>query len=251
MNYNLFIKYNVGGFTILDLNEKKLPIVVDAYKAGKQKFTINGTEYDWGELQILKIFRNESSLNAREIEKYCEEGGTWVKLFGAGHVISPEFLESLGSNSTDEFLGDTPFGGDELIEIRNKPDYINKERITELRTIKSQFFDVSKLTTLCTEVNSNWAIGNYYTVGLLLRTIINHIPPIFSNEFTSFGNVIANYGNQSFKKNMEHLNISLRSIADNYTHDLIRKKEILPNQQQLEFRANIDILLAEIIRIIK
>jgi hypothetical protein len=75
MNYNLFIKYSVGGFTILDLSEEKLPMVVDSYKAGKQKFTISGTEYDWGELQILKIYRNESSLSPNKLNSTVRKEG--------------------------------------------------------------------------------------------------------------------------------------------------------------------------------
>lgn len=49
---------------------------------------------------------------------------------------------------------------------------------------------------------------------------------------------------------MDHLNISLRSIADSYTHDLIRKKETLPTRQQVDFRAKVDLLLGEIARIL-
>jgi|GEM_PF-6851717 len=252
MKYNLFIKYNVGGFNILDLEEEKLPIITDAYKLGKQKFTISGTEYDWGELKTLKIFRNEASMDSGAIEQYCQENGGLLKVFGAGYLVSPEFLENLGSDVSDDFLGDIPFGGATTItaEKQTMDEYINQERIKSLQTIKSQSFDMTKLVILCNELNSNWAMGNYYTVGLLLRTIVNYVPPIFDHTFTSFGQVVANYGSQSFKKNMGHLNVSLRSIADSYTHDLIRKKEILPNQQQVEFRASLDFLLSEVLRIL-
>lgn len=247
MNYNLFIKYGIGGFNILNLAEDKLPIVVNAYKNGNYKFTIGGTEYNWGDLKVLKIFRNEASLSATNIEQYCQQDGGWIQVFGAGALVSPQFLERLGADVTDEFLDDRPFGADKKITDKNEA-YINYERIDQLKNTKSLKFDLTKLVAICNELNGNWENANYFTVGLLLRTIINHVPPIFNKDFTTFAHVTANYGGQSFKKNMEYLNISMRSIADSYTHDLIRKKETLPTRQQVDFRANIDILLAEIIR---
>jgi len=47
---------------------------------------------------------------------------------------------------------------------------------------------------------------------------------------------------------MGHLNVSMRSIADNYLHMPIRKNEILPNENQIDFSRELDFLLAEIIR---
>jgi hypothetical protein len=124
--------------------------------------------------------------------------------------------------------------------------YINLDRISELREIKIDKFDLSKLIKICEELNSNWVNNNFFTVGLLLRTILNHIPPIFGN-FDSFTQVIGQYGSASFKKNMKGLNESFRSIADNYAHQIIRSKEPLPNEQQVDYKSNLDVLLAEII----
>jgi hypothetical protein len=102
------------------------------------------------------------------------------------------------------------------------------------------------LIRLCQELNSNWINNNFFTVGLLLRTIINHVPPLFG--FQTFDQVVANYGGgTSFKKNMDTLNQSLRSIADHYTHLTIRKKEPLPNEIQVDFKQNLDFLLSEIV----
>ena len=85
------------------------------------------------------------------------------------------------------------------------------------------------------------------------RTILNHIPPIFN--FKNFDEVVSNYGglkdNKSFKKNMAHLNDSLKHIADSYLHLQIRKQEILPNETQINFKQDLDVLLGEIVRISK
>ena len=47
---------------------------------------------------------------------------------------------------------------------------------------------------------------------------------------------------------MRHLNKSLRNIADNMLHVQIRQIESLPNATQVEFRADLDRLLEEVVR---
>lgn len=81
---------------------------------------------------------------------------------------------------------------------------------------------------------------------MLCRAIIDHIPPIFN--VNTFNEVANNYGSKSFKRNMLNLNNSLRNIADSYLHQTIRKKETLPNKTQIDFKNDLDVLLAEIIR---
>jgi len=85
---------------------------------------------------------------------------------------------------------------------------------------------------------------------MLLRSIINHVPPIFGCK--TFSEVVNNYkGSGSFKHSMEYLEISLRKIADSYLHIPIRKKESLPNLTQVDYSSDLDILLAEICRLLK
>jgi hypothetical protein len=131
----------------------------------------------------------------------------------------------------------------------NNFDYVHDERIAELRVIKSELFDLRRLIALCEELNFNYRKGSYLSVAMLLRSITNHIPPIFG--FTTFNEVSSNYGTRSFKKNMEHLNVSMRSIADSFLHDTIRKTESLPVATQVNFSQNLDVLLAEVIRKLK
>ena len=49
---------------------------------------------------------------------------------------------------------------------------------------------------------------------------------------------------------MIHLDTSSRKIANAHLHTQIRKKEILPNQTQVDFSNDIDVLLSEIVRIL-
>jgi hypothetical protein len=93
------------------------------------------------------------------------------------------------------------------------------------------------------------------SVPIIGRAILDHVPPIFG--FTTFDQVSNNYGgqgvkkNKSFKGSMAQLNNSLRNIADNYLHQKIRNSEILPNKNQINFSQDLDVLLGEIVRILK
>lgn len=85
---------------------------------------------------------------------------------------------------------------------------------------------------------------------MLVRAITDHVPPVFG--MSSFAQVAANYGgSQSFKKSMQHLQGSLRNIADGILHEQIRNRGALPSPQQVEFRQDLDRLLGEILRIVE
>jgi hypothetical protein len=130
--------------------------------------------------------------------------------------------------------------------LKNLSDtFVNKDRINDLIKIKSDF-DLTKLIRICEELNSNYSCENYLSVSILGRVLLDHIPPIF--KFNNFNEVANNYGTKSFKKSMQHLQGSLRNIADGHLHSPIRKKESLPNKTQVDFRTDLDVLLAEIIR---
>ncbi len=122
--------------------------------------------------------------------------------------------------------------------------FINLSRIEELKMISSNDFDLTKLISLLEEINDNYAFNNFLSVAMLGRAILDHIAPVFG--FRSFNEVANNYGSASFKKNMSHLNNSMRSIADNFLHSAISKKEVLPNENQIDFSREFDYLLTEI-----
>jgi len=124
--------------------------------------------------------------------------------------------------------------------------YINKKRFQALKK-KTGKFDFSRLLQMLTELDCAFSAGNYISVILLVRAVLDHVPPIFNlNTFTEVAN---NYGTKSFKDSMSHLENSSRKIADSYLHTRIRKKESLPNKTQVNFSSDIDVLLAEVVRI--
>lgn len=128
--------------------------------------------------------------------------------------------------------------------------YVNPNRLDELKkvSIKSEY-DLVKLIRLLEELNIAYSNESYFAVGMMVRSIIDHVPPIFGK--LSFNEVTENYGTKSFKELMRKLNDSSRKISDSMLHTHIRKKETLPNETQVDFRSELDFLLGEIIRLIK
>ena len=124
-------------------------------------------------------------------------------------------------------------------------DYVNQWRIDDLLQLNSNEFDLKKLIRLCEELNIAYRNKAYYSVGFLVRIIKDHIPPIFWKK--SFAEVAANIWAQSIKNNLQHLERSLKNIADDMAHGAISGKEILPNEQKVSFQADLDVLLWQII----
>lgn len=144
-----------------------------------------------------------------------------------------------------------------LEKSKNKPiiknlknNYIDLERIKELTKIHSRDFDLTKLIKFCNEINIAYATDCYLSLVMLVRSLIDHIPPLFGLE--TFSQVASNYkGGRSFNDSMKHLDISLRKIADSYLHTHIRSKESLPKITQVDFSNDVDVLLGEIYRKLK
>lgn len=128
--------------------------------------------------------------------------------------------------------------------------YVAEERIAELAEIENTAFDTAKLIRLLRELNVAYNNDAHFTTGILVRAVIDHIPPIFG--FVTFPEVANNYnGTKSFKSAMRRLNDSLRNLADSYLHVQIRRVESLPTLNQVDFRAELDALLSEVSRVLQ
>lgn len=123
--------------------------------------------------------------------------------------------------------------------------YVDFVRIEELIAIKSSDFDLTKLIKFCDELNLCFINECYLAIPMIIRAILDHVPPIFN--FSTFSEVANNYGGKSFKDSMQHLERSSRKIADSILHSHIRRKETLPNPTQVNFYNALDVLLAEIV----
>jgi hypothetical protein len=101
--------------------------------------------------------------------------------------------------------------------------------IARLEGLKSSTYDVGALVRMCEEINSSYAHGNVLAAALLMRTVLNHVPPVFG--FDTFSQVLANVG-KSLKDSFDHLENGLRKIADFHTHRKIaQSSRILPQRR--------------------
>lgn len=82
------------------------------------------------------------------------------------------------------------------------------------------------------------------SVAMLLRAILDHVPPIFGAS--NFAGVIGQHGGKSFKEQMRKLEDFLRNIADQFLHEQIRRREPQPTDRQVHFAQPLDTLLGEV-----
>jgi hypothetical protein len=126
---------------------------------------------------------------------------------------------------------------------------VAESRLVELRSLVSADFDFRKLVRLCEEINSSYRLQCYYATAMLIRGLLDHVPPVLG--FRTFSEVANNYagGGKSFKETMQHLENASRKVGDAHLHMPIRKSETLPTAQQVNCNQQLDVLLSEIVRI--
>lgn len=163
------------------------------------------------------------------------------------YALTGEAYTAIETNF-NEYL--TPISGIDKITVVAEPfGYVSAVRIQELKGIKSERVDLTKLIRLCEELNIAHANNLNLAVAMLLRSVLDHVPPIFSKA--SFKEVASGYGGKSFKDTMQHLENGARKIADSHLHVQIRKKEVLPTSLQVNFSQHLDVLLAEAIAVLQ
>lgn len=138
-----------------------------------------------------------------------------------------------------------------LVRTTNaKAPYVDAQRLDQLRSINSIDWDLTRLIRLCEELNIAHEHKAWMTCAMLARGIVDHVPPILS--CSNFAAVANNYaGARSFRQHMQHLDNSLRRVADAHLHIQIRTSEALPTFVQVDFRSDLDALLAEVVRLLK
>jgi hypothetical protein len=193
---------------------------------------------------ILELIFNKHEVKKKQLENVFKRPG--YNMMGINLEIASKECNEL----IDGFINTLKI--EDEIDIPNTSEngnYVSQQRIKELSSIKSDKFDFSKLIELCNEINVNHKNRNFYSIAILVRAIMDHVPPIF--EKRTFNEVANNLSVKSMKKNFLHLQSSMRNIADGFLHQGIRNKEVLPSETQVDFKADLDTLLSEIIRIMK
>jgi hypothetical protein len=123
--------------------------------------------------------------------------------------------------------------------------FVEPSVIEQLRQCETKKHDLAKVIRFCEELNSSYSSGNYLATSLLIRALLNHVPPIFWHS--SFQQIVSQSG-RSVKELLKPLEEVSRDVSDLHTHSVIRNKECLPTKNQVEpFKANLEVLLHEII----
>jgi hypothetical protein len=167
----------------------------------------------------------------------------------AGLGTSPEYI-----TEAYELRAQLRCATDYLREAAENPEYetgvvsnaafVDSGIIVQLKSAKSDFH-LLKLVRFCEELNDTYRQGNYLACLLLIRAVMNHVPPIFGAN--TFAQVVAGSG-KSVKAVLSHLEDDTRPIADLHNHILIRVRESLPTKHQVEpYKASFEILMHEIL----
>jgi hypothetical protein len=248
MLYNIYIETEGPKYLEIGIKKSNAKKVADAVKANKDGILCEGSWLCLSQIIIFKIFDNSKMQGTSGKTDLHLTAQKKEYLFPFPQNREVNMLMEMGNEITSSFEEN-----EYIEEIQPEKAYVNLERIEELKQIERIKFDLIKLIQLCCELNSSNQNQNWYAVGALVRAIMDHIPPIFGhNDFKGIANNYSSQGNsQSFKASMDHLNKSMRKISDSFLHSQIIRSETLPNETQVDCKRDLDVLLAEIIRILK
>jgi len=213
----------------------------------KKEFPSQETCIDWAnKVAPLLRFNNQYYVN-------FTQNALKMNLPLSSHTLMPAFriMTSQVQMAIEELRMDIEQGG-EFPDNSSDEDvqYVDKSRLLELRNSADTQFDLSRLIRILEELNICYKNHCNISGIMLTRALLDHVPPIFSCK--NFSEVANNYsGSKSFKESMNHLEISSRKIADQHLHTQVRQKESLPNRTQVNFSNDIDVLLSEIVRVLK
>jgi hypothetical protein len=126
--------------------------------------------------------------------------------------------------------------------------YIAPRRLDALRKLAPAGFDLARLIRLCEELNAAMEQQLLLAAAMLTGALIDHVPPIFGAA--SFAELAASHGSRSFKAAMKKLDAAVSAIAA-HLHAPIRSTEALPTAEQVDVGPLLDVLLAEIVRVLK
>lgn len=134
----------------------------------------------------------------------------------------------------------SPIAG--LNKSNSEIKYISTQLIDEFK-LKKDRFNYKKLVSLLEELNYNYARQNAYSCSLLIRTILDHIPPIFS--FSDFALVVQNGGWGETDKKYMKLLLDFKNHGDDSAHRQIGKSVDLIEFSDIPFPNPINRLLQE------
>lgn len=184
-------------------------------------------------------------------DSYVVAGGLILQHKTLDSILNQQHQWALNSEAQREalmaFAGTADSDSSLTADTQSTHPYVEYSRLNELRSLSGKW-DLSRLCKLCEELNTSYQSKCFMAVTMLIRGILDHVPPAFGCK--NFSEVANQYGGpRSFKESMQRLDESLRPIANGHLHTHLRASESLPTRNQVEFRAELDVLLSEIIRL--
>jgi len=124
-------------------------------------------------------------------------------------------------------------------------DFVDSTLVARVASFSSPRFNLTKLVRFAVELNENYRRSNYLSCALLIRAIINHVPPIFGGR--TFGQVVA--GSGRVKAILGQLEESARDIGDLHTHEIVDGYSSPPTKNQIEpYKPALEVWFKEIER---
>jgi len=244
MTYTVCITLPKDYYTINLVNEDDVKFMAASFEERRDHFFYAGTRYDIKDITGFLVFGYDDPEDWTKKINESEETKR-LGVFRNGFVyFPPDVLGKLFTNVTGSFIRRYSTGRS-AGQGQASPFYVNPTRIDDLRSKSNSSFDLRRLVKVCEELNRTYADQCYLSTIFLVRSLLDHVPPIFGKK--SFAEVANNYGGKGFKDTMLTLENSSRKIADLYLHTQIKAHETLPLEQQVNFSQAIDLLLAEIV----
>jgi hypothetical protein len=123
---------------------------------------------------------------------------------------------------------------------------IDPDLIAKLDRAPAKNDHVEFLSRMCQEINSCYSQGHTLATLLLMRALMNYVPPLFCHR--TFADVAAQ-SPLSVKKQFGNLQEGLRSIANYQTHRVMKPGDCYPSRGQVEpFRAAFELLIEQVIQ---
>jgi len=126
---------------------------------------------------------------------------------------------------------------------------VDPELVEQIRGLGGDDFDSALLARMCEEINSSYVHGNVIATALLMRSVLNYVPPAFGKQ--DFRQVAAEVG-RSLKESFGHLQEGLRKVADFHAHRQMSEADPCPTKAQVDpFKPQFELLLQETARRVK
>jgi hypothetical protein len=206
-------------------------------------------------LNVKKLYEEPDHKTSKDwlseiaaILKYLDEGDyrTFLNYRQHLYLSIPQETRKHAAEQIDGFVRQklAEFKRDNF-EVEEQSTIYIKQEITEALIEKQDGFDYKKLIRLIKELNSNYASGYPYSSAMIIRALLDHIPPLLGHR--SFEEVVNNYAwSQTDKEYMKKL-LDFKNEGHDALHRQISNNPDLLEMDSIPTSNRINRLLQECI----